>query len=49
MFYYPLYFKMIPGIFITINNKILEIYSESFKFIIDYIYNYINNDYYKIK
>ena len=49
MFYDPLCFKMIPGIFIAINNKTLEGYSESFKFIRDYIYNYINNDYNKIK
>ena len=49
MFYDPLCFKMIPGIFIEINNKTLEGYSESFKFIRDYIYNYINNVYNKIK
>ena len=37
-------FKMIPGIFIVINNKTLEGYNQSFKYIRDYIYNYVKND-----
>ena len=49
MFYDPICFKMIPGIFIAINNKTLEGYTECFKYIKEYIYNYIKNDYDKIK
>ena len=30
MFYDPIYFKMIPGIFIAINNKTLEGYNECY-------------------
>ena len=49
MFYDPICFKMIPGIFIAINNKTLEGYTECFKYIKEYIYNYIKNDFDKIK
>ena len=49
MFYDPICFKMIPGIFIAINNKTLEGYNQSFKYIRDYIYNYVKNDLSKIK
>ena len=40
---------MVAGKFIVINNKTLEGYSECFKYIRDYIFNYIKNDYDKIK
>ena len=33
MLYDPISFKMIPGIFIAINNKTLEGYKECFKYI----------------
>ena len=49
MFYDPICFKMIPGIFIAINNKTLEGYNQCFKYIRDYIYNYVKNDLNKIK
>ena len=49
MFYDPICFKMIPGIFIAINNKSLEGYSQCFKYIRDYIYSYVKNDFNKIK
>ena len=38
MFYDPILFKMIPGIFIGINNKTLQDYTLIFRFIRDYIY-----------
>ena len=40
---------MIPGIFIAINNKTQQGYTEIFKFIRDYIYKYVANDLNKIK
>ena len=40
---------MVPEIFITLNNKTLEGYKEIFRFIRDYIFNYIQNDIQKIK
>ena len=49
MFYDPLLFKMIPGIFIGINNKTLQGYTLVFRFIRDYIYKYCQNDLSKIK
>ena len=49
MLYDSICFKMISGIFILFNNKTFEDYSESFKYIRDYIYNYIKHDYDKIK
>ena len=49
MFYDPICFKMIPGIFIAINNKTLEGYQEIFRYIRNYIFNYIQNDLKKIK
>ena len=44
MFYDPIIFKMIPGIFISINNKTLQGYQVAFSYIRDYIYKYIKND-----
>ena len=44
MFYYPICFKMIPGIFIAINNKILEWYIVIFNYIKEYFYNYVDED-----
>ena len=49
MFYDPICFKMIPGIFIAIKNKNLEGYNECFKYIRDYIYKYVKDDLKKIK
>ena len=49
MLYDPISFKMIPGIFIAINNKTLEGYNECFKYIRDYIYKYVKDDLKKIK
>ena len=49
MFYDPLILKMLPGIFISINNKSLNGYTECFKYIKNYINNYINSDLKKIK
>ena len=49
MFYDPLLFKMIPGIFIGINNKTLQGYTLILRFIRDYIYKYCQNDLSKIK
>ena len=49
MFYDPILFKIVPGIFIAINNKTLEGYNQCFKYIRDYIYNYVKNALNKIK
>ena len=49
MFYDPLLFKMIPGIFFGINNKTLQGYTLIFKIIGDNIYKYFENDLSKIK
>ena len=44
MFYDPIIFKMIPGIFIAVNNKTKPGYIKIFSFIRDYIYKYFAND-----
>ena len=49
MFYDPLLFKIIPGIFIGFNNKTFQGYTLIFRFIRDYIYKYCQNDLSKIK
>ena len=49
MFYFPIYLKMLPGIFIAMNNKFYESYLEVFIFIKYYISNEINSNYDKIK
>ena len=49
MFYDPILFKMIPGIFIATNNKSFEGYKAIFRFIRDYIYKYVQNVLTKIK
>ena len=48
MFYDPIIFKMIPGIFIAVNNKTKPGYIKIFSFIRDYIYKYVANDLNKI-
>ena len=49
MFYDPIYFKMIPDIFIDINNKTLDRCSECFKYIRDYFYKYVKDALKKIR
>jgi len=49
MYLDPIYEKMIPGIFITINNKFKNGYIEIFEYIKQYIINFINNKKEKIK
>ena len=49
MFYDPLLFKMIPVIFMGINNKTLQAYTLIIRFIRDYIYKYYENGLSKIK
>ena len=44
MFYDPIIFKMIPGIFIAVNNKTKPGYIKIFSFIRDYIYKYVAKD-----
>ena len=48
MFYDIIIFKMIPGIFISINNKTKQGYTKIFRFIRDNIYKYDANDLNKI-
>jgi len=49
MFYDPIYLKMFPGIFVSMNYKFYEAYLEVFKYIEFYISKELNNNYDKIK
>ena len=49
MYYDPVYYKMIPGVFILLNNKTISGNTEAFNFLKQHILQTITNNLNKIK